>query len=72
MDTGIIQRLILDDCYLYCELKKLSNEIKIEENIKIEEALKMSAQYYSRIIGCSVNDILFRFYDYADKINYEY
>ena len=69
MNFQIIERLIKDDYFLYSELKKLTNEIKIDENINFESALNLAANQISYYIFQSKENIIYRYYKYDEQIN---
>jgi hypothetical protein len=71
MDNKLIKKLILDDSFLYSEIKKLSNQIRIEENKNHSLAIELAAEQLSFYIYQSKEKILYRFYDYDEKISFE-
>ena len=69
MNSKIIKNLLLDDYYLYSELKKLTKEIKLEEGIDFESALHLASEQFSFYILQSKETILYRYYKYDEQIN---
>jgi hypothetical protein len=69
MNNTIIKNLLLDDYYLYNELKKLAKEIKLEEGIDFESALHLAVEQFSIYILQSKETIIYRYYKYDEQIN---